>query len=167
MKKIISLLIPFILFASIIDDFKNKNYEKICTVQNYKKYINNSKMLNLIGLACVKIDKLVLLTPISFRLRKDKISRKNSIYFLTLVLEKRLIYSYFFDGNRDIFYFSFPKTNYFLSDIFDAIKNKHFKKEGNIYIIQNKNKIYKIFKNGTFLEIDEYKNNKIKRHLFR
>ena len=167
MKKIISLFIPFFLFANIIDDFKNKNYSEICTPQNYRKYVHNYKMLNLIGLACVKSDKLVLLLPISYRLRKDRLSRKNSVYFLTLVMQKRLLYSYFFDGNKDIFYFSFPKTNYFLSDVFEAIKDKNFKKEQNIYIIQNKNKIYKIFKNGTFLEIDEIKNNKIKRHLFR
>jgi len=167
MKKIISLFIPFFLFANIIDDFKNKNYQEICTPQNYRKYVHNYKMLNLIGLACVKSDKLILLLPISYRLRKDKLSRKNSVYFLTLVMQKRLLYSYFFDGNKDIFYFSFPKTNYFLSDVFEAIKDKNFKKEQNIYIIQNKNKIYKIFKNGTFLEIDEIKNNKIKRHLFR
>ena len=167
MKKIISLLIPFILFASIVDDFKNKNYKKVCSVDNFHKYLDSNKVLNLIGLACVKSDNLYLLPAISYRLRGDKISRKNSIYFLTLVLQKRLLYSYFFDNNKDIFYFSFPKTNYFLSDVFDNIKNKNFKKEKNVYIISLKNKIYKVFKNGSFLEIDEYNKNKIKRHLFR
>jgi len=82
-------------------------------------------------------------------------------------LEKRLLYSYFFDNNNDIFYFSFPPTNYFLSFVFDAIKKGNFTKEKNIYIISKGNKKYKVFKNGTFLEIDEIENNKIKRHLFR
>jgi len=165
MKKIISLLMPFLLFANILDDFKaNKN---ICSPENYRKYVKNYNVLSIIGLSCVKNDQLVLLLPISYRLRKSKISRKNSIYFLTLVLQKRLLYSYFFDGSNDIFYFSFPKTDYFLSDVFDAIRNKNFKKEKNIYIIHAKNKTYKVFKNGTFLEIDEYQQNKMKRHLFR
>jgi len=168
MKKIfISIIIPLILFANIVDDFRKGNYDKICRYSVYKKYFNNYKMLNLVGLACVNSDKLVLLLPISYRLRKDKISRKNAIYFLTLVMQKRLLYSYFFDNNNAIFYFSFPRTNYFLSDVFEAIKNKNFTKENNVYIISTKDKIYKVFKNGTFLEVDEIKNNKVKRHLFR
>lgn len=167
MKKIISLIIPFMLFANILSDFKAGNYAEICNVKNFHKYLTNKQILNLIALACVKSDKLYLLPAISFRLRGDKVSRKNSIYFLTLVLEKRLLYSYFFDNNNDIFYFSFPKTNYFLSVVFYNIKNKNYKKKGNIYIIHSNDETYKVFKNGSFLEIDEFKNNKIKGHLFR
>jgi len=168
MKKIIiSLIIPFILFANIINDFKQRKYKQICTVEMFHKYLTKPKYLSIVGLACVKTDRLFLLPAITYRLRDDKMARKNSIYFLTIVLEKRLLYTYFFDNNNDIFHFSFPKTNYFLSDVFNAIKNKHFKKESDIYIIQEKNKMYKVFKNDTFLEIDEYKKNKIKRHLFR
>jgi len=166
-KTIISAIIPLILSANILADFKKAKYQQICTFEMFHKYLTKPKYLSIVGLACVKIDKLFLLPAITFRLRNDKMSRKNSIYFLTLVLEKRLLYSYFFDKNNDIFHFSFPKTNYFLSDVFNAIKNKQFKKESDIYIIQKNNKIYKVFKNDTFLEIDEYKNNKIKRHLFR
>ena len=168
MKKIIiSLLAPLFIFANIIDDFKAGKYDKLCTYETYSKYSYDMKSLSIIGLACLKEDKLLLLLPISYWLRKNKLSRKNSIYFLTIVLQKRLLYSYFFDESKDIFYFSFPKTNYFLSDVFNAIKNRQYVVKNNIYIIHTGNKIYKVFKNKSFLEIDEIENNKIKRHLFR
>jgi len=167
MKIIISLLIPFIMFANVIDDFKAGRYKKLCSFKTYSKYNHDTKSLTLIGLSCLKIDKLVLLLPISYWLRKDKLGRKNSIYFLTIVLEKRLLYSYIFDNSNDLFYFSFPKTTYFLSDVFNAIKNRNFIKEKNAYIIKINDKTYKVFKNKSFLEIDEIENNEIKRHLFR
>ena len=167
-NKLIIFIFPIILFANLLDDFKAKEYNKICTYQNYRLYKNNPKALSVIGFSCVKTDKLFLLPAISYFLRRNKIGRENGIYFLTLVLEKRIIYSYFFDSDKSIFYFNFPKTNYFLSEIFYAIKNKQIKKMNNLYIIQKDDITYQIYEKGTFLAIDEIKNNKIiKRHLFR
>ena len=168
MKKIIIFLFPLFLLANIVSDFQLKEYKKICVFKNISLYKNNPNLLSLVGFACVKSDNLYLLPTISYYLRKTKIGRENAIYFLTIVLEKRLIYSYFFDNYKNIFYFDFPQTNYFLSDIFRGIKNKKLIKYKNFYIIQENNKVYKIYKKGTFLVIDEIINNKlIKRHLFR
>ena len=167
-NKLLFMLFPLILFANLVDDFKAKQYDKICSYQNYLLYKNNPKALSLIGFACVKTDNLFLLPEISYYLRFSKQGRKNAIYFLTLVLEKRLIYSYFFDNDKSIFYFSFPKTDYFLSVIFNAIKNNQLKRIKNLCIIQKNNLTYQIYKKGTFLVIDEIQNEKlIKRHLFR
>ena len=168
MKKIISFLLPLLVFANVITDFKAKKFKKICSFKNYQLYKNNPDFLSLIGFSCVKTDNLFLLPKICYYLRVSKTARRNSVYFLTLVLEKRLIYMYFFDNDKSIFYFNFPKTDYFLSEIFDAIKNKKIQKRDNYYIIQKKNLTYDIYKKGTFLVIDEMKNDKlIKRHLFR
>ncbi len=167
-KLILLLLLPIILFANLLEDFEAKDYNKICTYQNYLLYKNHPKALSLIGFSCVKTDNLFLLPEISYYLRLSKIGRRNGIYFLTLVLEKRLIYSYFFDNDKSIYYFDFPKTDYFLSEIFYDIKHNKIKKAQNLYIIQQKNMTYQIYKKGTFLVIDEIKNDKlIKRHLFR
>ncbi len=167
-NKLILMMLPVILLASLLEDFKAHKYAQVCTYQNYRLYMRNPKALSLIGFACVKSDNLFLLPEISYFLRTSKAGRKNAVYFLTLVLEKRLLYSYFFDNDKSIFYFDFPKTNYFLSEIFYAVKNKQIKKTNNLYIFQKDNVTYQIYKKGTFLVIDEIKNDKlIKRHLFR
>lgn len=165
-KIFLIFLITNLAFANILTDFKNQNYQKICNMKNIET-IKNEKLLSLVGISCVKIDKLYLLPFIIRRLKHTKIGRLNSIYLLTIYTQKKLLYSYFFD-NLNLSNFSLPDTDYIISHVFYKIKNHHFKVEQNVYIVKYNKEIYKIYKKGTKLFIDEYKNNKlIKRHWFR
>ena len=165
-KIFIFFLIVNIAFANILTDFKNKNYQKICNIKNINT-IKNEKLLSLIGIGCVKIDRLYLLPFIIRKLKHTKIGRLNSIYLLTIYMQKKLLYSYFFD-NLNLSSFNLPDTDYIISHVFYEIKHNNYKKLGNIYVIQYGDEIYKVYKKGTKLFVDEYKDNKlIKRHWFR
>jgi len=118
-------------------------------------------------MSCLKTDKLYVLPYILVHLKHLKNSRKNALYFLTILMQKRLLYSYLFDG-QSLQSFSFPLTDYVLSYIFEAIKNNNYTKDGDIIIIKNKSITYKVYKQEKKMYIDEYENqNLIKRRWYR
>ena len=158
---IIFLIILF-LNASIIDDYKNKNYNKICNYKTLDLAIKNEQLLSIVGMSCVKSNNLYLLPYIVKNLKNSPISRKNAIYFLVIYSEKKLLYSFLFD-NFDISSFSFPRTNYILSIVFEAIKNKNYTLSNGIYLIKYKNRIIKMYKEDSKMIIE----NKNERYWFR
>ncbi|NPA11536.1 MAG: hypothetical protein GXO62_04765 [Epsilonproteobacteria bacterium] len=168
MKRLI-LLSSFALFlrADIIDDFKNAKYESICTKANIFKYLKNENLLSIVGISCVKSDRLYLLPLLLNNLKHTKAGRINNIFFNTVLLQKRLLYSYMFD-NFDISPFDFPKTPYILSDIFTALKNGEYKKENGAIIINTKDGYIRFYKKDDKIIADEYKHDKlIKRRWYR
>ena len=154
------------LNADILSDFQKHNYFQVCKLDNIT-YTKDEKLLSIIGISCVKSDKLFLLPYVIAKLKFSKTARKNAIYLNTIYMQKRLLYSYFFD-NFSLDGFDLPNTNYIISIVFNKIKNNDYKKEGNVYIIQNKNELIKVYPKNTRLYIDEYINGKlIKRHWFK
>jgi len=171
MKKVINVLILLMmgvgLKADLVGDYLNKKYKKICTYSNIGKYKNNEKALSIIGVACVKIDSLYLLPYIVNKLKHTTYGRKNSIYFLTILMEKKLLYSFLFD-KLSLESFSFPMTDYVLSKIFEAVKYGNYIKEGDTYLIRYDEIQYKLYKQEDKMYIDEYKEGKlIKRRWYR
>jgi len=167
MTKFSILFLGVLLNASIINDYINKKYNKICTYKNIFKYSTNDKILSVIGESCVKSNNLYLLPSVIKRLKHTKTGRKNGIYFLTIYNEKKLLYAFLFDG-FDIKNFCFPYTKHILSDVFMALKNGNYEKMGDLYIIKNKNFTLKMYKENDKMIIEKYKNNKlIKRQWFR
>jgi len=161
------LFFALFLNASIINDYLNKEYNKICSYKNIFKFRRNEKILSVIGESCVKTDNLYLLPYIIRNLKYTKIGRRNSIYFLIIYNEKKLLYSYLFD-NMDINDFNFPYTQNILSDVFMALKNGNYEKKKDFYIIKKDNYIIKMYKKNDRMIIEKYKNNKlIKRHWYR
>ena len=165
MKLLIILLTSLCLFADIKEDFLNKNYSKICRYSNIQK-TKNEKILSLLGVACVRSDKLVYLPFVIQKLRKTSIGRKNAIYFLTIVMQKRLLYSYLFD-NQSLDGFFLPKTDYILSKIFYAFKTKKYKKNGDKFEIDLKDSKIYVYKEDDKMIVDEYKDGKIIRRWYR
>ncbi len=164
MKKIL-FFIPFFLYASVVSDFAKKEYKKICISKNIKT--DDQNILSIVGISCVKTDRLYLLPYIINKLKKTKIARVNAIYFSTIILQKKLLYAFIFDG-YPIDNFSFPKGSYILSKIFQNIKNGNYKYSNGIYTIPLKNEKIFVYKMGDKMMVDEYKNGKIiKTHWFR
>jgi len=154
------------LNADILKDFLNKKYENICTYQNIINY-KDEQILSLIGKSCVNLDRLYLLPYITNKLKKTDIGRKNSVYFSTIYLQKKLLMAYFFD-DYSLKGFNFPKSDYVLSVVFDAIQNGNYQRVGNVYMIKEKDKILNVFKKGDKVFVNELKNGKIiKEHWFR
>ncbi len=163
MKKFL-LLIPFFLYASIYNDFLLKKYSIVCNPKNINT--TDEKVLSIVGISCVKSDKLYLLPIIINKLKKTKIGRTNAVYFATIILQKKLLYAYLFD-NYPLVNFNFPKGDYILSIVFDNIKKGNYKKVDNKYLITLENESIYFYKNGDKMIIDEYKNGKIKSRWFR
>jgi hypothetical protein len=169
--KFLSVLIIALssLKADIVNDYLNKKYKEICSFNTIKKYKSNEKALSIIGVSCIKTDNIYLLSYIINQLKHTNYGRKNSIYFLTVLMEKKLLYSYLFDG-LSLEAFSFPMTDYVLSYIFDAVKCGKYKKVGDLIVIKNEdeNTTYHLYKKSDKMYVDEYKNGKlIKRRWYR
>jgi len=165
------LLVALVLFsitrANLIKNFENKNYKEICTYKNVLKYTKDEKALSLIGISCVKSDRLFILPAVVKRLKKTSIGQRNAVYFSTIYLQKKLLIAYFFD-NYILEGFSFPRSDYFISVIFDSIKNQTYEKDGDAYIVDNGDVVYKVFKDYDKLVIDEIRNGRVvKTHWFR
>jgi len=166
-KIIISIMFFSFLKADIIKDFLSKNYEKICTYKTIDMYMKDDKALSIIGLSCLKLDKLYMLPYVFNKLKRTKKGRKNGIYFLTIYTQKKLLYSYLFD-NLSLDAFSLPETDYILSKVFWAIKLKDYKKEKDKFVIIIDEKRVYVYKKEDKFFVDEYKENKlIKRHWYR
>jgi len=166
-NKFILIFFLFIFgYGSIINDFKNSKYNKICILNNITN-TTNEKLLSIIGISCVKADRLYLIPYILPKLKFSKVARENAIYLATIYMQKRLLYSYLFD-NLSLEGFNLPKTDYIISIIFSKIKNHDYRKDGNVIIITLKNETIKVYPKDTRMYVDEYKNNKlIKRRWFK
>jgi DNA integrity scanning protein DisA with diadenylate cyclase activity len=168
-KIAVFLLLVNVLNADIVQDYLDKNYKKICSFKNIKKYKSNEKALSIIGVSCTKVDSIYLLPYIINELKYTNYGRKNAIYFITILMEKKLLYSFLYD-NISLDAFSFPMTDYVLSKIFDAIKHRRYKKIGDLIVIEDKKSktTYNVYKKNDRFFIDEFKNGKlIKRRWYR
>jgi len=167
MNRLIFLVFITLVYGDIQKDFFNKKYSKVCSVKNIYKYKNNDKILSIIGKACLNIDSIYLLPRISKFLIHTKEGRANSLYFLTIVLQKRLIYNYLFD-KIPLNSFNLPMTDYLISYIFYKIKDNQFIKKENKIIIKKGDITYMIYKEKDKMFVDKYKNNKlIKKRWYR
>jgi hypothetical protein len=163
-----SIFILFFSFlnASIVDDYKNKRFDKICNFTILNKYKKDEKVLSLMGEACLNVGRLYMLPYIVKHLQNTPTGRKNGIYFLVIYNEKKLLYSFLFDS-FDIGDFCFPKTDYFLSIIFEAVKNKKYKKKNSVYLIRHNNEIIKMYKKNDKMVIEISEGKKSKRYYFK
>ena len=167
MKYLISLLlISYLSAQDIISLFNNKEYDKVCTYKNIQAN-NNQKILSLIGISCIKSDDLYFLNFIIPKLRKSHIGRLNNIYFYTILFEKRLLYSFLFDGLK-LDDFNFPDTDYILSFVFNKIKNKKYVINNGRYIMKKNKETIVLYKIDDKMFIDIFQNNKLlKRRWYR
>ena len=169
MKKLLLILPIFIFAFNIKQEYLSQNYESVCKygINHFQKH--NENFLSLIGYACIKSDNLFYLPAIINNLKYTKNGRKNSIYFATLLLEKKLLASFVLD-NININYFRFPLLNHPISIVITNIINKNYKKENGILIINYKNKIYKVYGNikNAKVFINIYQNNMLQQsHWYR
>ncbi|WP_456479675.1 hypothetical protein [Nautilia sp.] len=170
MNKILTLtLFVSVSYGGIVEDYLNKKYKKICNFKNIEKFSRNEKALSIVGVSCIKEDSIYLLPYIINKLKKTEYGRKNSIYFLTVYMEKKLLYSYLFD-KISLKPFSFPMTDYILSFVFESVKAGNYETENGIIVIFDKKRdvTYRFYKKEDKMYIDEYKNKKlIKRRWYR
>ncbi len=118
--------------------YKNKKYKEACTLaaKIYLYYKKDNDFLTIFADSCLKVDNINRMTFPAMLLIRDAAARSNSIYFLTILYQKKLLYKSLIDG-FDVSKYKFPTTNYVLSKIFVKYAKKEYKKFRDIYIFQD------------------------------
>jgi len=155
--------------------YQNEQYAKACTMgyDYFKKYKKDENYVSLYAFSCIKsdyIDRLAL--PIT-ALKFSKEARKNSAYFSTILMQKKLLYYSLVDG-YNLSKFQLPSTDYVLSKVFDLYSKLKDHKKKEFYILKDPNDdklIYKLFlikkQNIKKMVIEEYYDTiKVKRHIY-
>ncbi len=132
--------------SDIYKEYQLKKYKEACfeaaRIYLYNKKDNN--FLTVFANSCLKVDNINRMAFPAMLLIRNPGARSNSIYFLTILYQKKLLYKSLID-NFDISKFKFPTTNYILSKIFVMYVNKNYIKIGNTYIFKDKGKKYKLY----------------------
>jgi hypothetical protein len=121
--------------------FQNKNYSKVCTsgLPMVYRFKDDDASLSIIAISCVKADLInSALRPANI-MRNSKIGRNNASYVANLYLIKKLLIQFIYD-DIDLSYISLPKSNHFLSIIFENLSKNNYIKKDNKIIIETNNK---------------------------
>ncbi len=121
--------------SDIYKNYKNKNYKTACILAA-KIYLYNktdNDFLTVFANSCLKVDNINRMAFPAMLLMRNSGARSNSIYFLTILYQKKLLYKSLIDG-FDVSKYNFPTTDYILSKIFVKYSKKDYQKLANIYI---------------------------------
>ncbi|SFV67491.1 hypothetical protein MNB_SV-12-549 [hydrothermal vent metagenome] len=164
------LLLFFIILSSALLSSNLSTLYKFYEKQEYdrgcdyaKKYFNKNrkseKYLTLYGLTCLETDNIDRIAIPMTLINETKASRENASYFATILLQKQLLKQAILDG-KPLGELNLPKTNFILSRIFNMFVNKKYELKNNIYLLEDKEKKYKLYIEKKHLIIDIYINDK-------
>jgi hypothetical protein len=141
--------------------YERQEYEKGCNYgfKYYKKYLKNEKFLTLYGLSCLETDRIERIATPMVWLKGSASSRANGTYFSTILLQKELLIQALLD-NRELGNLILPKTDFFLSKIFNLFIQKRYKFQNNIYKLKDGDIEYQLYRKRDYMIIDIYKDGK-------
>ncbi len=124
--------------SDVYEAYKQERYNDACYLgaKTYLNYRDDNDFLTMFADACLKVDNINRMAFPAMLLVRDKSARSNSVYFLTILYQKKLLYKSLIDG-FDVSKYKFPTTNYILSKIFVKYAKKEYKKFGDIYIFKD------------------------------
>lgn len=126
--------------------YNSKQYEKICTSEvgqnDYFKYNYDEDFINMYAYSCLQTDMLNRLAIPIIQLRKTKKSRANSLYYSTILYQKKVLYHALLDGFKNLPE-NLPDTHYVLSKIYNFFIKNRYIKQGNIYIFEDRHNALK------------------------
>ena len=158
------MMLSITIFAFGIDKsdvyraYKQKRYREACTL-GAKIYLYNKKdnyFLTMFADACLKVDNINRMVFPAMLLIRDAAARSNSVYFLTILYQKKLLYKSLIDG-FDVSNYKFPTTNYILSKIFVKYAKKDYKKFRDVYIFKDDTDINKKYEMSLIKDRGVYK----------
>ncbi|MRI58055.1 MAG: hypothetical protein C6H99_00945 [Epsilonproteobacteria bacterium] len=180
MRWMIFILLSTLLWAqsdiaSMIKAYRQKQYAKVCHqgYRSFQKIKKSEDLLNMYAFSCLKSGYINRLAVPIIILNKTPYSRKNRVYFSTILLQKNILLSALADKER-YSGISLPKTDHIISKLFEQLQKGAIKATGtNSYetTIDGKKYILKIEKNRynyTDLIIYERSGEKLeKKYTFR
>jgi len=173
MKLILILLIFFsTLFAGLDSDtkkihkmYKANNFKKACKFGTNKinKYRKNETFISLYAFSCLKDDQIDKLASAAAFLKQSPEARSNSVFFSTILLQKKLLLHVMLDGFI-MTPLKLPSTNHILSKVFDSFMRENtdkIKEEYTFVDAKNSNETYKLFTKDKKVIIEHYLNNNL------
>ena len=131
--------------------FTKKNYKQSCinmgkyVSHNYNRSVKDEDILNFYAYSCLKAGYISMLKTPIIKLNHSKQARSNAAYFSTIFYLKKIIYSMVLDG-VDMKAVSLPRVDYFLSNVFEALKTDKYTVINDRIIIKHNEYVYKIYK---------------------
>lgn len=119
------------LHEQLAHKLSERAYEEACIIgkQIVESNERDEKVLSLIGMACMKADYIDVLSVIQSRLYATSEARSNATLFAALLLQKRLISQFVYDG-IDLSVFSLPVSDHPLSVAFRSLRDGRYKAIG-------------------------------------
>ena len=113
--------------STFVNAYKNGDTALACSIGRkiYHSGVQDEKILIAIGKSCADNDYINFIGVLQQRLGESAESRRAAVYFSALVLKKRLISQYMFEGT-DLSPYTLPRTKHILSLAFEAIKDKNY-----------------------------------------
>lgn len=185
MKKILFIVVlmsPYLFSSNLSTLYKlyeKQEYNKACDYAvkhfNKKRNKNSEEYLTLYGLSCLETDKIYRIATPMLRLKSTKDARANAAYFLTILLQQKLLFQALIDGTT-LTDLHLPRTNFIISKIFRLFVKKDYEVKNEVYIFKDevKNDMeYRLYieenhENKKFMIIDLYKDGKFThRHRYQ
>jgi len=181
MKKIFLIVVFTIaLYSSNLSTlyhlYEKQEYDRGCdyAMKYYNKNKNDEKYVTLYGLCCIETNNIHRIATPMIVLNKTKSSRENASYFGTILLQKQLLKQAILD-KKNLGDLKLPKTNFFLSKIFNLFVKKKYVLEDEVYRLQDeqdKDIKYQVYiqkeKDMSYMIIDIYKKDKFtKRYRYK
>lgn len=179
MKIILTILLSLTLYANIKENilhlYQEEKYKQACNMayKNFPKYKRDEEYVSLYAFSCLKLDYVDRLAiPITL-LKSTPESRRNSVYFSTILLQKKLLYYAMID-EHPLENLNFPSTEHILSKVFDAYASLGSHETKSVYFFKDttdSHLTYKLYlykdKKIDKMVIEEIKNSKIlKTHVY-
>jgi hypothetical protein len=122
----------------MVTAYKKGDFYHVCALglRYFSKIQKNEDLVSLYAYSCLKSDYIDRLAVPAMVLKRSKSARRNASLFMTLVLQKKLLYHALLDG-IDISNLVLPQTDHILSKIFLLYSQKKFKKDGKKYIFKD------------------------------
>jgi len=124
-------LIYISLFADqesrLLEKFKLQKYDEVCQSGMNMFYAGHKEEFfsTMVATACAHSDNINPLGLLQAKLVNSETARENATSFVTLMLQKRLLYQYMID-DIDLDDYSFAYSSHILSLIFSHLKSKEF-----------------------------------------
>ncbi|NPA63804.1 MAG: hypothetical protein GXO16_02395 [Epsilonproteobacteria bacterium] len=132
--------------AELIDSYKRGDYRYVCIKGSklFHKFRTDENLVMMYAFSCLNIDYIDRLSVPILALGKSPESRRNRAYLSLILAQKYILLHSLLDGAK---YegLNLPTTDYVLSRVFNLYFQNRYKKDGDVYIMEDDKGTYKLY----------------------
>ncbi|NPA65059.1 MAG: hypothetical protein GXO16_08815 [Epsilonproteobacteria bacterium] len=132
--------------ADLIEAYKRGDHKYVCFHGSKLsgKFRNNEDLVMMYAFSCLNIDYIDRLSVPILALGKTPESRRNRAYFSLIQAQKYILIHALLD-NEHYEDLNLPTTDYILSRVFNLFFKNRYKKEGDVYLMEDEKGKYKLY----------------------